>query len=294
MADRAVTYFWDVQAWRASRSVQRMTWACRGMYREMLDEQRDNGSLPDCPRACADLLGGPVEQWIECWPMLRRNFVDRREKARHGDLSVHDPSDHNPSRRIINLKMARTMREQRAYYRERARSGQKGGLAKAQKRQRLQAGLATPELELSSSKLLANRSDQKREEEKGIDQKREEREEQKSGRSEPLTRSEPEDDSPVVATFPVIGPKGPTWPLRQRRLDVWRGLYPGVDVLAEARKALAWLDANPGRRKTFGGMPTFLVNWFNRSANTSRGPVGGMKTAENAGNLQRFMQRRSG
>jgi hypothetical protein len=121
--------------------------------------------------------------------------------------------------------------------------------------------------------------------------------ERKERSSEPLTRSEPADDSPIVLTFPTVGPKGPTWELRQRQLDGWRGLYPGVEVLAEAQKALAWLQAHPGRRKTVGGMPAFLVNWFNRVTDRSR-PFGAAgtttKTAGNLGNLQRFVTRGEG
>lgn len=171
LADRSVTYFWDVLAWRASRSVQRMTWAAKGMYREMLDEQRDKGSLPDCPRACADLMGGPVEQWIECWPMLRRCFVDRRAKVRQGDEPLHDPNDHDPQRRIVNLKMAKTMREQRAYFRHKRESGRKGGLVSAEKRKASSLSSAVAPAQAPSSEKNreeGKREEKKREEGKGI------------------------------------------------------------------------------------------------------------------------------
>lgn len=158
MAERSVTYLFDVLAWRASRPVQRMTWAQRGMYREMLDEQRDKGSLPDDPRACAELLGGTPEEWLEHWPVLRRNFVDRRHKPRHGEVQIHDPADHDPKRRIVNIRMARTLRERRAYLRAQQVKGQKGGLAKARNRKGLQASS-------SYESATANSSLKKREEE---------------------------------------------------------------------------------------------------------------------------------
>ena len=85
--------------------------------------------------------------------------------------------------------------------------------------------------------------------------------------SEALTRSEPVDDSPIVLTFPTIGKDGTEWHLRTRQFHEWLALYPGLDIIAEAQKALAWVRANENRRKTVRGMPAFLVNWFNRSVN---------------------------
>lgn len=85
--------------------------------------------------------------------------------------------------------------------------------------------------------------------------------------SAPPAATEPPD--PAIAIFPIVGKGGPEWPLRQDRVDSWTELYPTVDVLAEIRKALAWISVNPGRRKTASGMPRFLVNWLNRA--TDRG-----------------------
>ena len=41
--------------------------------------------------------------------------------------------------------------------------------------------------------------------------------------------------------------------------------------MAEARKALVWVTANPGRRKTAGGMLAFLNGWLGRSQNSGNG-----------------------
>ncbi len=46
---------------------------------------------------------------------------------------------------------------------------------------------------------------------------------------------------------------------------MWAGMYPGVDVLAECRKAYAWIDAAQNR-KTARGMSAFLVRWLNKAA----------------------------
>ena len=58
----------------------------------------------------------------------------------------------------------------------------------------------------------------------------------------------------VVLAFPVTGQGGPWWHLRDTQIAEWRGLYPALDVLSEARQALAWVSADSKRRKTAGGM----------------------------------------
>jgi hypothetical protein len=70
---------------------------------------------------------------------------------------------------------------------------------------------------------------------------------------------------PPVLVFPTTGPAGKEWLLSREQVTAWRSLFPTLDVLAEARKALAWVIANPGRRKTVKGMPKFLVNWLTRA-----------------------------
>jgi hypothetical protein len=82
--------------------------------------------------------------------------------------------------------------------------------------------------------------------------------------------SEPVDDPPV-ARFLIVGKDDPTWLLRQSLFDRWSALYPNLDVLKEISKAMAWIESNPGRRKTAKGMPAFLVNWLNRATDNSRG-----------------------
>jgi hypothetical protein len=131
-----------------------MTATERGLYREMLDEQWDNGGvgLPDDPRACADLLGvGTEAEWLAAWPALRRKFVDRRAKARSGDPPAWNSTDHDPNRRIINLKLSRQWVELDRYRREREIAGRKGGLRKALHRKDLPSSTATAKLQHSSS-----------------------------------------------------------------------------------------------------------------------------------------------
>lgn len=72
------------------------------------------------------------------------------------------------------------------------------------------------------------------------------------------------DASTPVDTFPCVG-RYKHWPLLDSQVQAWADLYPNLDVLDECRKALAWIRANQGHRKTAKGMPRFLVGWLNRS-----------------------------
>lgn len=71
--------------------------------------------------------------------------------------------------------------------------------------------------------------------------------------------------SPTVLTFPTTGGEPKTWALTAAAVAEWQTSYPGIDVEAECRQALAWVKANPKRAKTARGMAAFLVNWFNRA-----------------------------
>lgn len=70
--------------------------------------------------------------------------------------------------------------------------------------------------------------------------------------------------SPPVLTFPTTGVTK-TWNLAAAYVAELQIAYEAVDILAEARKALTWVNANPTRKKTAKGMPAFLVNWLNTS-----------------------------
>ncbi len=79
----------------------------------------------------------------------------------------------------------------------------------------------------------------------------------KNGSSATQSAAEP------LLVFPTVGQGLKTWGLTEAHVAEWREAFPGLDVLAECRKALAWVKAN--QRKTAKGMPAFLVNWFNRA-----------------------------
>lgn len=76
--------------------------------------------------------------------------------------------------------------------------------------------------------------------------------------------------TPAFLVFPTIGHQGPEYRLSEAQIAEWGDLFPGLDVRVQARAALAWVKADPGRRKTVRGMPKFLVGWFAREVNSGR------------------------
>lgn len=86
----------------------------------------------------------------------------------------------------------------------------------------------------------------------------------------PASSPPPQAPSAVVLTLPCIGTGPREFAVTDAQLDKWRAAFPGIDVLAEVRKAGVWLDASPARRKTHGGMAKFLVGWLGRSQNGPR------------------------
>lgn len=74
-------------------------------------------------------------------------------------------------------------------------------------------------------------------------------------------------DEPAILTFPCNGEPA-EWRLVQSQIDHWSKLFEGVDVLAELKKSLAWIEANG--KKTARGYQKFCVSWLSRSNNSGR------------------------
>ncbi len=68
---------------------------------------------------------------------------------------------------------------------------------------------------------------------------------------------------PAVLVFKAVGKK--EWNLTASKLAEWTEAYPGVDVLAECKKARQWAIDNPGKNKTVKGHPAFLSRWLSRT-----------------------------
>jgi len=78
--------------------------------------------------------------------------------------------------------------------------------------------------------------------------------------------SEPEDSEPPILTYPVVGSPD-EWGLTQSKLDEYAETYPGINAMAEARKARQWCVDNPAKRKTARGMTSFLNRWMEKAQN---------------------------
>lgn len=102
---------------------------------------------------------------------------------------------------------------------------------------------------------------------------------QASSSSEPAEpASEPPDVAPLM-TFPTVG-EAQEWHLTQPVVDTLATAFPHLDILAESRRALAWAETNPTKRKTPRGMPKFLNGWMERAQNSGRaGPSRGARPA---------------
>jgi hypothetical protein len=74
---------------------------------------------------------------------------------------------------------------------------------------------------------------------------------------------------PEALTWPTVG-KEKSWTMPTKCLTSLRMAFPDLDVLAECRKSLAWIEADPKRRKTAGGMRRHLFGWMSRAQNNGR------------------------
>jgi len=117
-------FLFYVDDWRASRRVQKMTFAERGMYVEMFCEQWGVGWVPGTPEECAALLGGTEEEWRCAWPKLLPNFRMRKAQVNSGS---------HP--RLVNPKMATVRRERLQFLRKQRASGTRGAASRWHKGQ---------------------------------------------------------------------------------------------------------------------------------------------------------------
>lgn len=78
--------------------------------------------------------------------------------------------------------------------------------------------------------------------------------------------SPPPDSDFVLLRFPVKG-KTTIWDFRSSVQTELKAAFPDLNVLAQAKKALAWCQANPAKQKTESGMKRFLFSWMDRAQN---------------------------
>jgi len=79
-----------------------------------------------------------------------------------------------------------------------------------------------------------------------------------------LKSSEPKDGKKEQAIFEIPTNTGEGYPFFQADIDLYKSLYPSVDIAQEMRKMVGWSDANPTKRKTKVGMKRFVNAWLSR------------------------------
>lgn len=111
--DKPLPYYkWMWQDWRSNRTVQRMSYIERGLYRELLDECWVEGSIPDSMELLAEICGCPVDVMTNAWQMLGKCF-------KHSDGCY------------TNEKLDSLRTERDAIRAKRVMAGKKGGICKA-------------------------------------------------------------------------------------------------------------------------------------------------------------------
>ena len=68
---------------------------------------------------------------------------------------------------------------------------------------------------------------------------------------------------------------GSTYEVKPEDVIAWERAYTerGVNVQQELLSMESWLDANPGKRKTKGGMKRFIDSWLKRAAEQGGSPM---------------------
>lgn len=79
------------------------------------------------------------------------------------------------------------------------------------------------------------------------------------------TTQEPD---PPVYVLPCI--KNQNYGVTQAQIDEWAEAYPNVDVDLALKRILAWLNANPKRRKTVQGCPRFINIWLGKDQDSGK------------------------
>lgn len=142
-------YKWYWEKFRLSRRVRKMDYIQRGLYRDLLDEQWENGSVSGDIEDMADICGCPLDIMASAWQVLEKCF----------DL-VGD------CYKNAFLEQQRTETDKLRIVR--SESGKQGGVAKSQRNQDESGKCQAP-----AKQVLAPSQDKIREEEIRGDKKRE-------------------------------------------------------------------------------------------------------------------------
>lgn len=80
-------------------------------------------------------------------------------------------------------------------------------------------------------------------------------------KNEKMYAQSDERSTPIAS---IILKDGTVYHVEEHQAQMWKELFPDVNVEIELKKMQAWSDANPGKRKTARGVKAFIVNWLSR------------------------------
>lgn len=87
---------------------------------------------------------------------------------------------------------------------------------------------------------------------------------------EPTFCDEPQGVSPPVAS--LLLKDGTEYFVTKEQVEGWTPIYPAVDITQELGFMKAWCDANPGKRKTRGGIKRFINSWLKTAQDEATAP----------------------
>lgn len=96
-------YQWNPNQWQGSRKVQRMSWASRGLYRELMDECWIKGSVPSTVNGIAEMFGVDESEIAELLPQILRCF-DLHEDGTMTSPFIEELRTEADARRIVQAK----------------------------------------------------------------------------------------------------------------------------------------------------------------------------------------------
>jgi hypothetical protein len=194
---------------------------------------------------------------------LAAGFIDRTP---NGDFEIHDLWDHAPD--YVKKRMARGGNLPDGLNDYCGISPRKNRRAASKTADLTPRGVENGQTD--AARRTEKRGREEREEER-------EKEEEKSCTEPPKpAASVPDPPAAPLLTFPTVGTGAKEWHLTQPKIDEWAETFPGVDVLAECRKARQWCIDNPPRRKTANGMTSFLSKWLGKAQNSAPRPAHGV------------------
>lgn len=251
-----------IDRWRGSAHVQAMRAAARAGYLYLLASawQSEDCSLPAEDEELQVLAGVTEEEWREYGAKILRRFVKREDGRYVNEVllgewtaakAVYDEGQ------IKRLELSRT----------RSAAGRRGNERRwAQVHGKPAAGSSqTDEMESQGHRTFAFCDDSDPANDRLTETQTGTKEEKTvTSSTAAVPASLPSPVSPAFLSLPLLG--GKRHIVTEADIAAYQQGYPAVDVRAELRKVLPWLDANPDKRsKTLQGSKQRIVRWLGRA-----------------------------